>query len=581
MILPTCHDHLILGLALFTRPVWDQKYLLFESLVLSAILAAAPIFTLVLILGVMRKAAWIAGLSGLAVTFVLAIAAYRMPVLPAVSAAANGAAFGLFPISWIVLWAITLYRVTVETGKFEMIKDSLGRLTAEPYMQVLLIAFAFGAFIEGAAGFGTPVAIAAAMLVGLGFSAYRASAVCLLANTAPVAFGSIGIPVVTLAGITGLPLDRLTAVAGRVCAPMSFLVPGYLIFAMGGWTALRSVWPGALIAGSAFASVQLLVSNYVGPQLTDILASLSAIIALIIMLRLQRVRRSASAEETGVTPLVNHTVARTSDSNQAVNSAIALETRPQDEMKLSDSAYAWLPYGFLVLCVLLWGTRPIQLWLGKAGVSFAWPFLHDLVRRMPPIVAAPSPYHAVFNVNWLSASGTSCMVATLLSVLFLRMSIRSFIRLLLSVVLQLFLPTVTVTSVLAIAFLMNYCGATATLGLAFAATSKLFPFFSALLGWLGVFLTGSDTSSNALFGNLQVVTATRLGLDPFLMAASNSIGGVMGKMISLQTIAVAAAATGMSVSDQARLFRFTFKHSIVLATLVGIIVMIYAYASHS
>ena len=250
-------------------------------------------------------------------------------------------------------------------------------------------------------------------------------------------------------------------------------------------------------------------------------------------------------------------------------------------MKFSANFSAWLPYGFLVACVLLWGTRPIQLWLGKASVSFAWPLLHDLVRRMPPIVAAPSPYHAIFHVNWLSASGTSCMVATLLSVFFLRMSIRSFIRLLASVICQLFLPTVTITSVLAIAVLMNYCGATATLGLAFSSTSKLFPFFSALLGWLGVFLTGSDTSSNALFGNLQVVTASRLGLDPVLMAAhSNSVGGVMGKMISLQTIAVAAAATGMSVSDQARLFRFTFKHSIALASLVGVIVMIYAYAGH-
>lgn len=580
MIMSTCHDHPIPNIALFIPTVWNQKYLLFESgSALSAILAATPIFTLALLLGLLRKAAWIAGLSGLAVTFILATAAYRMPILPAVSAAANGAAFGLFPISWIVLWAIMLYRVTVETRKFEIIKDSLGWLTAEPYMQVLLIAFAFGAFIEGAAGFGTPVAIASAMLVGLGFSAYRASAACLLANTTPVTFGSIGIPVVTLAGITGLPLDRLSAVAGRVCAPMSFLVPGYLIFAIGGWSAFRSVWPGAVIAGSAFAAVQFLVSNYVGPQLADILASLSAIVALVIVLRMHRAGDSESPEVAGAFPRSSHAVAGSGNSSTAISGRV-LETGPQREMKFSATFYAWLPCGFLVACVLLWGMRPIQLWLGKASVSFPWPLLHDVVRRMPPIVAAPSPYHAIFNVNWLSASGTSCMVATLLSVLFLRMSIRSFIRLLASVIYQLFLPTVTITSVLAIAVLMNYCGATATLGLAFSSSSKLFPFFSALLGWLGVFLTGSDTSSNALFGNLQVVTASRLGLDPVLMAASNSVGGVMGKMISLQTIAVAAAATGMSASDQARLFRFTFKHSIALASLVGVIVMIYAYAGH-
>jgi len=539
---------------------WPQSYLLFgQTLGISALIAAAPILTLLVLLGVMRKAAWIAGLSGLAVTFVLAIFGYHMPVLTAVSAAVHGAAFGLFPISWIVFWAIALFRVTVETGKFDIIRGSIGRLTPDPRLQALLIAFAFGAFVEGAAGFGTPVAIATTMLTGLGFSAFSAAAICLLANTAPVAFGSIGIPVITLAGTTGLPLDKLSAAVGSICAPVSILIPAYLIFAMWGLRALSGVWLPAAVAGAVFAGVQFGVSNFIGPQLTDILASLSAMAALILLFRFWK-------------PKAN-------DVNAPVHAGAASATDgPQHST--GEVIYAWLPYGLLVMCVLLWGYKPIQTALNAVTVAIPWPFLHDVVMRMPPIVTKAAPYHAIFNFNWMAASGTSCMAATLLSALCLRMSPKRFALLLVSVVHTLLLPTVTVISVLAVAFLMNYCGATATLGLAFAASGAMFPFFSSLLGWLGVFLTGSDTSANALFGNLQVVTAGRLGLDPVLMAASNSAGGVMGKMISLQTIAVAAAATGMSVSDQAKLFRFTLKHSVFLASIVGGLALLYTYVFH-
>jgi len=539
---------------------WPQSYLLFgQTLGISALIAAAPILTLLVLLGVMRKAAWIAGLSGLAVTFVLAIFGYHMPVLTAASAAVHGAAFGLFPISWIVFWAIALFRVTVETGKFDIIRGSIGRLTPDPRLQALLIAFAFGAFVEGAAGFGTPVAIAATMLTGLGFSAFSAAAICLLANTAPVAFGSIGIPVITLAGTTGLPLDKLSAAVGSICAPVSILIPAYLVFAMWGLRALSGVWLPAAVAGAVFAGVQFGVSNFIGPQLTDILASLSAMAALILLFRFWK-------------PKAN-------DVNAPVHAEAASATDgPQHST--GEVIYAWLPYGLLVMCVLLWGYKPIQTALNAVTVAIPWPFLHDVVMRMPPIVTKAAPYHAIFNFNWMAASGTSCMAATLLSALCLRMSLKRFALLLVSVVRTLLLPTVTVTSVLAIAFLMNYCGATATLGLAFAASGAMFPFFSSLLGWLGVFLTGSDTSANALFGNLQVVTAGRLGLDPVLMAASNSAGGVMGKMISLQTIAVAAAATGMSVADQAKLFRFTLKHSVFLASIVGGLALLYTYVFH-
>jgi L-lactate transport len=556
--------------------IWNQSYFPFGlGLGVSVVIAAVPIFTLLLLLGVMRKAAWVAGLWGLGVTFLLAIVVYRMPAITAVSAAANGAAFGLFPISWIVFWAIALFRVTEVTGKFEVIKDSIARLTADPRRQALLIGFGFGAFLEGAAGFGTPVAIAATMLTGLGFSPFRASAICLLANTAPVAFGSIGIPLVTLAGTTALPLEKLSGAVGRLCAPISLLLPAYIIAATWGFGSVAEQWLPVGLAGVTFAGLQFLVSNFIGPQLTDIISAVSAMAVLVVSFRLWPAKggdsRGSSDEGAGVFGSGRMDPGSTSSLEDAAENG-------RVRYSVGQIAYAWLPYFLLVACVSLWGYKPVQGLLNSASVAIPWPLLHDMVRRMPPIVATPSPYHAIFNLNWFSAAGTSCMLATLLSALCLRLSLRKFIHLLFGVTRQLLLPTGTVALVLAIAFLMNYCGATATLGLGFAAAGAAFPFCSALLGWLGVFLTGSDTSSNALFGNLQVVTAGKLGLDPVLMAAANSAGGVMGKMISLQTIAVAAAATGISVADQARLFRFTLKHSLLLVSLVGLLALLYSYA---
>ncbi len=544
--------------------MWTQTYFLFGTgLFTSALLAALPIITLLVLLGVLRKPAWIAGLAGLAVTIALAIGGYHMPVSMALSAAAHGAAFGLFPISWIVLWAIALFRLTVETGNFEVIKESIGRLTSDRRMQALLIAFAFGAFIEGAAGFGTPVAIAAAMLTGLGFPPFRAAAICLLANTAPVAFGSIGIPVITLAGITGLPLDKLSGAVGRLCAPVSLFIPAYLILAIGGIPALRGALLPVIVAGVSFASTQFFISNYLGPQLTDIGASLVTMAALIAVSRVWK-----PADKLVFL-------------NETTQAAVVEDELSPAPLGLGRVLYAWLPYGFLVVCVLLWGFKPFQNILNIPNINFAWPFLHDLVLRMPPVTQAPSPYHAIYSLNWLSASGTSCMVATLLSAVALRVSPRRFAGVMLATFRQLIFPTITVASVLAMAFLLNYSGATSTFGIAFASTGVIFPFFSAILGWLGVFLTGSDTSANALFGNLQVVTATRLGLDPVLLAATNSVGGVMGKMISLQTISIAAAATTMGTAEQSKLFRFTLKHSLLLVCVIGCIAMLYAYVLHS
>jgi L-lactate transport len=564
-------------------PAWSQSYTLFgRGLAFSAVIASLPILTLLFLLGVRRKPAWIASLSALAVALVVALFAYKFPPTLTLSAAA----YGLFPISWIVFWAIALYRVTVETGKFEIIKSSVGNLTTDARLQALLIAFAFGAFVEGAAGFGTPVAVAAAMLVGLGFSPFYASALCLVANTAPVAFGSIGIPVITLAGITGLPLDKLSGAVGRLCAPLSLLVPTYLVCIMVGWRGMLEVWPAVVVVGGVFASVQFTMSNFVGPQLTDIMSSLCALCGLLVLLRFWRPAASWDRELEPVDPEHAGPTAGMMEFpppyNPAEHKYSPLAPGSGDRKHSAGEIWvAWMPYGLLVILVLLWGFKPFQAMLNSVTLSVGWPLLHNHVMLMPPVVAKPTPYKALYQLNFLSAAGSACMFATLLSALLLRMPFVAFGRLLIAVCRQLFLPTVTVVAVLAMAFVMNYCGATATLGLAFAASAMLFPFFSPLLGWLGVFLTGSDTAANALFGNLQVVTAGRLGFEPTLMAAANSAGGVVGKMISVQNIAVAAAATAMSVSDQAKLFRFTLRHSIVMATAIGVEVMLYAYLFHA
>ncbi len=531
--------------------MWSQHYApVGGSLAGSAAVAALPVFVLLYLLGVRRTAAWIASLAALVSAALVALLVYRMPPAMLMSAVAYGAAFGLFPISWIVFSAILLYRVTLETGKFEILKDSIGSLTSDRRLQALLIAFAFGAFLEGAAGFGSPVAVAAAMLAGLGFSPFYAAALCLLANTAPVAFGSIGIPVVTLAGVTGLPLDRLSAGIGRICAPMSLIIPGYLVAVMGGWRALRGVFLGAAVCGISFAGVQFTVSNFVGPQLTDILSSLAAIVSLVALLLVWKPK----------------------DGDGYVDPAARPQRRSGREIAL-----AWTPYALLVVFILLWGWQPVRESLAEANVTFAWPGLHNQIERVPPVVAQAAPYGASYTFNWLAASGTACLAAALVSALLLGLRPRRLAGVMVATGRQLAMSILTIATVLALAFLMNYSGATATLGLAFAATGRLFPFFSGLLGWVGVFLTGSDTSANALFGNLQVITANHLGLSPALMASANSAGGVVGKMISLQSIAVACAAVGLPREDESRLFRFTLRHSVILAVLIGLITVVYAY----
>ncbi len=532
--------------------MWQQNYTpIAGSLPLSTLAAAIPIFVLLFLLGVKRKPSWFAALSGLGAAALVAIFVYGMPVPKLFSAVGYGVVNGLFPIGWVVFTAILLYRVTVEMGKFEIVKDSVGGLSDDRRLQALLIAFAFGAFIEGAAGFGTPVAVAAAMLAGLGFSPFYAAGICLLANTAPVAFGSIGTPLITLTSITGLPIDRLSAGVGRICAPVSLIVPAYLIFVMGGWKAAKGVLPAIIICGVAFAGTQFYVSNFIGAELTDILSSLAAIGSLIILFKVWKPSDKFHLE--GATD----------------------QGKPKSH-SAGEVFMAWLPYLLLVVFVLIWA-KPLKPQLDAMSIKINWPGLHNEIQRVPPVVKAAAPYAATYTFNWAAAAGTACFLASMLSALVLGMSPGRFVKVFMVTTKQLLLPELTIASVMALAFLMNYSGATATLGLAFAATGVMFPFFSALTGWLGVFLTGSDTAANALFGNLQVITAGRLDLNPVLMASSNSAGGVMGKMISLQSVAVAAAATGMPAGDESRLFRFTLKHSILLASVLGLIVMVYAY----
>lgn len=548
--------------------MWPQTYGLFGfGNLASSLLAAIPILVILLLLGVFRRPAWMAGLLGLAATLLLAIFCYRMPAGLALSSAANGAAFGLFPISWVVFWAIALFRLTVESGKFEIIKDSIELLTPDPRLQALLVAFAFGGFLEGAAGFGTPVAIAASMLIGLGFSPFSASAACLLANTAPVALGSLGIPLLTLAGTTGLPMGPLGKLTAAICAPLAVITPLYLIAALGGRRSLRGIAVPALLAGVVFGMGQYTITALFSAQLADILAAILTMAAIVAYTKI------APPEAYAADPDALAQFSR----RGAAAAGPASEIRIIPHYSAMEILSAWMPYALLVVCVLAWGWRPVQQLLNGPTLNFHWPHLHDLVYRTPPVVDVPAPYHASYTLNLFSASGTACMMACILSVFYLRLSLRQVAQTLRGTIRQLALPVLTIASVLAIAFTMNYSGATATLGLALARTRSLFPFFSTTLGWLGVFLTGSDTSSNALFGTLQVVTAKTVGVSPALMAASNSAGGTLGKMISLQTIAVAACATGMLTEEQGKLFRLMLRHSLILLVLGGLIVSFYAY----
>ncbi len=566
---------------------WTQNYDPFASPLLSTLLAGLPIVLLLGLLATGRVSAHVAAMIGLLSAILAAVFGFTPPeaataegglgswAVTVLAAAAHGAAFGLFPIGWIVLAAIFLYGLTVETGQFEVVKRSVIALSGDRRVQALLIAFCFGAFVEGAAGFGTPVAISAALLMGAGFQPVRAAGLALIANTSPVAFGALGTPITTLAKVT-LPAGedlvawelRLSQMAGRQLPFFSLIVPVWLVAVMGGWRAVRGVWPALLVAGGSFAAVQFLVANFVGPALVDVAGGLVSLVALALFLRFWQPAHDpehASAVDAGAT-----------------------RDSPRQVVR------AWVPWVLLSLFVFLAGTPQIKKGLNAVSApTFAVPHLHELIQRAPPVAREPEPgkpaerEKAEFTLNWLSATGTAIFVAALLSAAWLGVTPARFVRVFGATVARMRWPLVTIACMLALAYVTRYSGMDATLGLAFTRTGALYPFFAALLGWLGVALTGSDTSSNALFGSLQKITAEQLvaanvltGVSAtqavVLLATANSTGGVMGKMIDAQSIVVSAAATGQS-GQEGPILRFVFWHSLVLAALMGLLVLAQAY----
>lgn len=535
---------------------WNQVYTpIADNLLLSALVASIPVVVLLGLLAAFHMRAHLAALVALAVAMLIAAVAYGMPAKLVAMSALNGAAFGLFPIGWIVLCAIFVYDVTVHAGQFEILKHSIAGIADDRRIQVLLIAFSFGAFIEGAAGFGTPVAISAAMLIGLGFRPLPAAGLALIGNTAPVAFGALGSPIITLAQVTGLDLHLLSAMAGRQLPLFSMIIPFWLIWTMAGRRAMLEVWPACLTAGLSFAIAQFVVSNYHGPWLVDIIGAAVSILSLIVLLKFWQPRTTWRFDhEPGA--------------NDANHVAATVITRRQTVM-------AWAPWAILSIMVFAWGLPAIKAVLNKASLAIQVPSLHLAVLRTPPVVPHVEPEKAIFTFNWLSATGTALLLAGVIAGLLLGVRPMELAKVFGRTVMRVRTSLLTIAAMLALGYTTRFAGIDATMGLAMASTGALFAFFSPILGWLGVALTGSDTSSNVLFGNLQKITAERLGLPPVLTAAANSSGGVMGKMIDAQSLVVAGVATGQH-RKEGEILRYVFFHSLALAVLVGIYVWIQA-----
>jgi lactate permease len=542
--------------------LWPQTYDPFGNRWLSTAVAALPVVVLLGLVAIGHIRAWAAALLGLGVALAVALFAFHMPAPAAFGSAAYGAAYGLFPIGWIVLNVMFLHGLTVQSGRFEILRSRLTRLAPDRRVQLILVAYAFGGFIEGSAGFGAPVAITAAMLMQLGFAPIRASAMALLANTAPVAFGSVGIPITTLAQVTGLDVLELSRMAGRQLPVFSLMIPFWIVVAYGGWRALAGVWPAALVAGGSFALVQFLVSNFHGPWLVDTAAGLTCIASLVTLLRFWQPRDGWKAPEE------LHDAATAPTPHSAADPVPAATPKP--------AGNPWLPWLLLAGILFLWGLPDVKkAFDGVSAPGFAVTGLHQQVVRVPPVVEtlAAKPEEAMFKLNWISATGTGILLAGILAGFAMGFSPREMLRTYLHTLLRVRSSLVTIAAMLALGNVTKYSGADATLGLALAGTGSLYPFFGTLLGWLGVALTGSDTASNVLFGGLQKITSQQLGLNPYLMCAANSVGGVMGKMIDAQSIVVAGVATRVH-GQEGRILRAVFGHSIALAALVGLLVTV-------
>ena len=556
------------------QTLWQQNYDPAGNIWLSALVALIPIVFFFLALTKLRLKGYQAGTVTVLLALGVALLFYKLPVSAALASAVYGFFYGLWPIAWIIVAAGFLDKLSVKTGQFDVIRSSILSVTHDQRLQLILVGFCFGAFLEGAAGFGAPVAITAALLVGLGFKPLYAAGLCLIANTAPVAFGAMGIPVIVAGQVSGIDPFLIGQMAGRQLPFMTILVLFWIMAIMDGWRGVKETWPAVLVGGGSFAVVQFLTANYIGPELPDITSAIVSLIALTAFLKVwqpKRIFRFDTAEST---------------TSQTTGTKAPAAAKPQAGVAAPLTAgaivKAWSPFIILTAMVTLWSLKPFKALFAAGGplastiINIPVPMLDKLVAKMPPVVAQATPYGAVYTFNWLAATGTAILIAAVLTIAFARFSPAKAVATLGETVRELVIPIYSIGMVLAFAFVANYSGLSATLALALAHTGKAFTFFSPFLGWIGVFLTGSDTSANALFGALQATTANQLGLSPVLTVAANTTGGVTGKMISPQSIAIACAAVGLA-GKESDLFRFTVKHSLVFAAIIGIICTLQAY----
>ena len=555
---------------------WQQIYDPMGNIWLSSAIALIPIIFFFLALAVFRLKGSVAGTITVVLALLVALFLYQMPVTLALSSAIYGFFYGLWPIAWIIIGAVFLYKVTVKTGQFDIIRSSILSLTEDQRLQMLLVGFAFGTFLEGAAGFGAPVAITAALLVGLGFKPLYAAGLCLIVNTAPVAFGAMGIPIIVAGQVSGVETHAISQMVGR---QLPFIVPIVLVWIMAimdGWRGVRDTFPAIVVGGGSFAIAQFLTSNYIGPELPDITAAIASLVSLTLLFKVWQPKHIFRFEN------------QVDDKNQRGDSTESSTTSPTTHYSLAQIIKAWMPFVILTAMVSLWSIKPFKdLFVkGKDGhpdgalvdmvMSINVPYLHNAVQKLPPVVTKITDYAAIYKFDWFSATGTAIMLAAIISIVMLKMRPKQALSTFGETINELRTPIYSIGMVLAFAFIANYSGLSATLALALAHTGKAFTFFSPFLGWLGVFLTGSDTSANALFAALQATTARQIGVPEVLLVAANTSGGVTGKMISPQSIAIACAATGL-VGKESDLFRFTVKHSIIFTIMMGVLITLQAY----
>lgn len=535
--------------------IWKQSYDPFGPWWLSTVLAALPIFVLLGSMGILRVKAQVSACAGLITAILVAVILFHMPARLAFTSAAYGAGYGLFPICWIILPVIFLYDLTVKTGRFITLQESLANITDDSRLQLLLIAFSLGAFFEGSSGFGTPVAVCGAILISLGFRPIEAAGLSLLANTAPVAFGALGIPTIALHGVTGLDLLLLTRTIAVILALFCILIPFWLIWVFAGFRAMLEVWPAIFVAGFTFSFVQWLVATKFGPSLVSIAAASSTIVALLVFFRFWKPKRILNAQREDITG----------------------QSRRHFHHSTATIFRAWMPWIVLSVIVFLWGLPPFANWMNAhTTMRFNVVGLHNVIERVPPVVKNATTEPAVFTFNWVSATGTASLVAAVLAGIMMGLGPASLVRSFLRTIFNIRFAIITIAAMMAIGFVTRYCGLDAILGITFARTGVMYPFFGSLIGWLGVASTGSDTSSNVLFGSLQVMTARQIGVSPVLMASANAAGGVMGKMIAAPSIVVASTAT-QTYGQEGTILRFVLLHSLALACLVGMVVCLMAY----